>query len=59
LYLSDIPFPIMFHLSLLLLCCISNKQLEMRNSEDDVPDTNVSKDSGKGVFLVQYCFYVS
>jgi hypothetical protein len=48
-----------FHLSLLLLCCISNKQVEMRNSEDDALDTNIAKDSGDGMFILQYCFFVT
>ena len=27
----------------------------MRNSEDDALDTNIAKDSGDGMFILQYC----
>jgi hypothetical protein len=44
------------HLYLLLSCCPFNKQIEQRNYEDDVIEPNISKDSGKGVFIEQHCF---
>jgi len=29
----------------------------MHNSEDDALDTNIAKDSGDGMFILQYCFF--
>jgi hypothetical protein len=59
MYLSEIQFTSFYHLSLLLLCCTFNKQIERRNCEDDATEPNLSKDNGKGVLQLQYCFYIS
>jgi hypothetical protein len=40
-----------------LSCCPYYKQIERHNYEDEAIEPNVSKDSGKGVFIQQHCFY--
>ena len=57
--MSKIPFTFYFSLSLLLLCCFSNKEVELHNSEDDALDTNIAKDSREGLLIVQYCFFAT
>jgi len=60
LYFLCLKYRFTYYFSLVFVTFIwfSNKEVELHNTEDDTLDPNVAKDSGEGVLLVQYCFFV-